>query len=28
MGTVIHEHQDGAASGKNNRMVTLTGVRA
>lgn len=28
MGTVIHEHQDGASSGKNNRMVKLTGVRA
>ncbi|QDP49845.1 MAG: hypothetical protein GOVbin1511_55 [Prokaryotic dsDNA virus sp.] len=28
MGTVIHEHQDGAASGKNNRMVKLTGVRS
>ena len=28
MGAVIHEHQDGAASGKNNRMVKLTGVRS
>ena len=28
MGSVIHEHQDGAAAGKNNRMVKLTGVRS
>ena len=28
MGSVVHEHQDGAASGKNNRMVKLTGVRS
>ena len=26
MGTVIHEHQDGAAAGKNNRIATITGV--
>ena len=26
MGAVIHEHQDGAASGKNNRIVKITGV--
>lgn len=26
MGCVIHEHQDGAASGKNNRIATITGV--
>ena len=28
MGSVIHEHQDGAAAGKNNRIVKLTGVRS
>jgi len=28
MGTVIHEHQDGALSGKNNRILKLTGVRS
>jgi hypothetical protein len=28
MGSVIHEHQDGAASGKNNRICKITGVRA
>tara|TARA_Y100000361_G_scaffold18717_2_gene14586 strand:+ start:10239 stop:11171 length:933 start_codon:yes stop_codon:yes gene_type:complete len=28
MGTVIHEHQDGASSGTNNRIVKLTGVRS
>ena len=28
MGSVIHEHHDGAAAGKNNRMVKLTGVRS
>ena len=26
MGCVVHEHQDGAASGKNNRIATITGV--
>ena len=26
MGTVIHEHQDGAAAGKNNRIFKITGV--
>ena len=26
MGSVVHEHQDGAASGKNNRIVKITGV--
>ena len=26
MGTVVHEHQDGAASGKNNRIAKITGV--
>ena len=26
MGTVIHEHQDGAAAGKNNRICKITGV--
>jgi hypothetical protein len=26
MGTVIHEHQDGAASGKNNRICKITTV--
>ena len=26
MGTVIHEHQDGAAAGKNNRILKITGV--
>ena len=26
MGTVIHEHQDGAASGKNNRILTITSL--
>tara|TARA_R110002020_G_scaffold29528_3_gene93050 strand:- start:5448 stop:6344 length:897 start_codon:yes stop_codon:yes gene_type:complete len=26
MGTVVHEHQDGAASGKNNRICKITGV--
>lgn len=26
MGTVIHEHQDGASSGTNNRIVKITGV--
>ena len=25
-GCVVHEHQDGAASGKNNRIATITGV--
>ena len=28
MGTVIHEHQDGAASGKNNRICSITDVIA
>lgn len=28
MGTVIHEHQDGAAAGKNNRICKITGVVA
>ena len=28
MGTVIHEHQDGASSGTNNRIVKITGVRS
>jgi len=28
MGSVIHEHQDGAASDKTNRIVKLTGVRS
>ena len=28
MGSVIHEMQDGAAAGKNNRICKLTGVRA
>ena len=28
MGSVIHEHQDGAASGKNNRICKITGVVA
>jgi hypothetical protein len=27
MGTVIHEHDDGAAAGKNNRIVKITGVQ-
>lgn len=27
-GTVIHQHQDGAASGANNRICTITGVIA
>ncbi len=26
MGTVVHEHQDGAAAGKNNRICKITGV--
>ena len=26
MGTVVHEHQDGAASGKNMRICKITGV--
>jgi len=26
MGTVVHEHQDGAASGTNNRIAKITGV--
>ena len=26
MGTVVHEHQDGAASGKTNRICKITGV--
>jgi len=26
MGTVVHEHQDGAAAGKNNRIFKITGV--
>ena len=26
MGAVVHEMQDGAASGKNNRIATITGV--
>ena len=26
MGTVIHEMQDGAAAGKNNRICTITGT--
>ena len=26
MGTVIHEHQDGADSGKNNRILTITSL--
>jgi hypothetical protein len=28
MGTVIHEHQDGASSGTNNRICKITGVIA
>ena len=28
MGTVIHEHQDGASSGKSHRLFKITGVRA
>jgi len=28
MGSVIHEHQDGASSGTNRRILKLTGVRA
>ena len=28
MGSVIHEHQDGASAGKNHRICKLTGVRA
>jgi len=28
MGSVIHEHQDGASSNKNHRIVKLTGVRS
>ena len=28
MGSVIHEHQDGAASGKSHRLFKITGVRA
>ena len=28
MGSVIHEHQDGASAGKNRRILRLTGVRA
>jgi len=28
MGSVIHEHQDGAASDKTNRIVKITGVRS
>ena len=28
MGTVVHEHQDGAASGKNNRICKITNVVA
>ena len=28
MGSVIHEHQDGASDGKNHRICKLTGVRA
>ena len=28
MGSVIHEMQDGAAAGKNNRICKITGVRA
>ena len=28
MGCVIHEHQDGAASGKNNRICTITNIAA
>tara|TARA_Y100001937_G_scaffold46527_3_gene65303 strand:+ start:628 stop:1536 length:909 start_codon:yes stop_codon:yes gene_type:complete len=28
MGSVIHEHQDGASAGKNHRIVKLTGVRS
>ena len=28
MGTIIHEMQDGASSGTNNRIVKITGVRA
>ena len=28
MGSVVHEMQDGAAAGKNNRIVKITGVRA
>ena len=28
MGSVIHEHQDGASSGNNHRIVKLTGVRS
>ena len=26
MGTVVHEHQDGATAGKNNRIFKITGV--
>jgi len=26
MGTVVHEHTDGAADGKNNRILKITGV--
>jgi hypothetical protein len=26
MGTVVHEHQDGASSGTNNRIAKITGV--
>jgi len=28
MGSVIHEHQDGAAAGKSHRLFKITGVRA
>jgi len=28
MGSVVHEHQDGAASDKTNRIVKITGVRS
>ena len=28
MGSVIHEHQDGASANKNHRIVKLTGVRS
>tara|TARA_R100000152_G_C6763807_1_gene188299 strand:+ start:310 stop:1218 length:909 start_codon:yes stop_codon:yes gene_type:complete len=28
MGSVVHEHQDGASSGTSNRIVKITGVRA
>ena len=28
MGTVIHEHQDGASAGKSHRLFKITGVRA